>query len=164
MNIIRGHRRPPKELVMPDGTQEVVDFGFVGDVDCVDGTMLAGLIEQGAVPVVAPLSHDGKGSLLNTNADTIASEVACALSPFYNITLTYCFEKRGVLRDADREESVIPVINESDFQRLMAEGVVSGGMIPKLENAFQSLHKGVSRVIITRADYSDGTGGTLITF
>ena len=154
-NVIRAHKRPLKEGI---------DFGFVGDVDKADGEMLQALIEEGITPVMAPLTHDGEGHLLNTNADTIASEVACALSPFYNITLTYCFEKRGVLRDADREESVIPVINESDFQRLMAEGVVSGGMIPKLENAFQSLHKGVSRVIITRADYSDGTGGTLITF
>ena len=152
MNIIRSHRRPAGE----------VDYGWVGDVDYVDNKALRRLIDDGFVPVIAPLTHDGEGHMLNTNADTIASEVACALARDFDVTLTFCFEKRGVLRDADDETSVIPSIDEASFQRFVAEGIVSGGMIPKLENAFAALHRGVRQVIITRADHLNGEGGTRI--
>ena len=100
------------------------------------------------MPVIAPLTHDGKGHLLNTNADTMASTTACALAPYFEVTLKFAFEKRGVLRDPDDEDSVILHINEEDFHRLQDEGIVQGGMVPKLENAFQAIHQGVSRVVI----------------
>ena len=151
-DLIRSHRRPVGE----------VDYGWVGDVDRVRGDLLATLIRQGIVPVVAPLTHDGEGHMLNTNADTIASEVACALTPFFDVTLTFCFEKRGLLRNPDDEESVIPFVSEADFAQLKAEGIVSGGMVPKLENAFQAIRRGVRSVVITRADHLDGQGGTCL--
>ncbi|MBR4405606.1 MAG: acetylglutamate kinase, partial [Bacteroidaceae bacterium] len=96
------------------------------------------------------------------NADTIASQVACALSEFYDVTLTFCFEKPGVLSDADDDSSVIPHITKEKFQQLVADGVISGGMLPKLENAYDAINKGVARVMITRADNLDGSNGTLI--
>ena len=161
-DVIRSHKRPLKCVKMDDGTEQMVDFGFVGDVDKVDAQLLAQLIEGGSVPVVAPLTHDGEGHILNTNADTIASSVACALAEHYEVTLTFCFEKAGVLRDADDESSVIPFITEEQFQRLTTEGIVSGGMIPKLENAFEALHKGVRQVVITHSDNIDGSRGTII--
>ena len=161
-DVIRSHRRPPKRVRMDDGTEQTVDFGFVGDVDRVDAQLLVKLIEEGIVPVVAPLTHDGEGHILNTNADTIASSVACALAEHYDVTLTFCFEKAGVLRDADDESSVIPFINKEQFRQLVAEGIVSGGMIPKLENAFDAIQKGVCQVIITHSDNLDGTRGTAI--
>lgn len=139
---------------------KTVDYGFVGDVKRVDALALCGLIESGAIPVLAPLTHDGKGHLLNTNADTIAGEAAKALATRYEVTLTYCFEKRGVMRDQDDEDSVISVITPSVYERLKADGVVVDGMIPKIDNAFAALAAGVKRVRITRAD--DLQGGTLI--
>lgn len=162
VNLIRSHKRPLKKVEMPDGTSQMVDFGFVGDVEKADGNILSKLLAQDIVPVVAPLTHDGNGNLLNTNADTIASEVACSLTPYFNVTLTYCFEKPGVLRDGDNDASVIPHITEADFKNLTAQGIVSGGMIPKLENAFQAIGRGVKRVVITHADHPDGEGGTTI--
>ena len=161
-DIIRSHKRPLKLVKMDDGTEQMVDFGFVGDVDNVDAQLLSRLIEEGIVPVVAPLTHDGEGHILNTNADTIASSVAQALAEYYEVTLTYCFEKAGVLRDADDESSVIPSINEEQFKHLTAECIISGGMIPKLENAFEALHQGVRKVIITHSSNIDGSGGTAI--
>ena len=162
INIIRSHKRPTKCVTLADGTKQMIDFGFVGDVDCVDGQMLSTLVQQGVVPVIAPLTHDGKGNLLNTNADTIASEVACALASFFEVTLTFCFEKPGVLRNADDDSSVIPHISEKDFHQLTQSGIVAGGMIPKLENAFQAIRQGVKKVVITRANHLDGQGGTVI--
>lgn len=163
INIIRSHRREPKEVLMPHGGREVVDFGFVGDVDEVDAHMLGLLIEQGIVPVIAPLTYDGQGHLLNTNADTMASEVACALAAEgYGVTLTYCFEKRGVLRDAHDEDSVIPQMSEEDFRQLVRLGIVSDGMIPKLENSFSAIRRGTERVVITRADNLSGSSGTVL--
>jgi len=161
-DIIRSHKRPLKRVKMDDGSEQMVDFGFVGDVDRVDAQLLASLIESGIVPVVAPLTHDGEGHILNTNADTIASSVACALAEHYDVILTFCFEKAGVLRDADDEGSVIPLINEEQFKQLTAEGIISGGMIPKLENAFEALHQGVRKVIITHSGNIDGSRGTAI--
>ncbi len=161
-DVIRSHRRPLKRVKMDDGTEQMVDFGFVGDVDKVDASLLAQLIEGGMVPVVAPLPHDGEGHILNTNADTIASAVACALAGHYEVTLTFCFEKAGVLRDADDDNSVIPSIDEEQAARLIGEGIISGGMIPKIENAFDAIHRGVKQVVITHSDNIDGTKGTTI--
>ena len=161
-DIIRSHRRPLKRVKMDDGTEQMVDFGFVGDVERVDAQLLSQLIEGGVVPVVAPLTHDGEGHILNTNADTIAAFVACALAEHYDVTLTFCFEKAGVLRDANDEGSVIPAINEEEFKRLTNEGIIVGGMIPKLENAFQAIHQGVRQVVITHSDNISGSRGTKI--
>ncbi len=153
MDVIRSHKRPLK-----DG----VDFGFVGDVDRVDGESLQAVIERGVTPVLAPLTHDGQGHILNTNADTIASETAKALASFYDVTLIYCFEKRGVLADPADDDSVIPTITRQDFDRYVADGTVAGGMIPKLENALAAVDAGVDKVIITQATAIDGTQGTVI--
>ena len=161
-DIIRSHKRPLKRVKMDDGTEQMVDFGFVGDVDKVDAQLLASLIEGGNVPVVAPLTHDGEGHILNTNADTIASSVAQALAEHYDVTLTFCFEKAGVLRNADDESSVIPFIDEEQASKLIDAGIISGGMIPKIENAFDAIHKGVRQVIITHSDNIDGSRGTTI--
>ncbi|MBP3213656.1 MAG: acetylglutamate kinase [Bacteroidaceae bacterium] len=162
MNVMQSHRRPPKRVTLDDGTEQTVDFGFVGDVDQCDGQMLATLIGQGIVPVMAPLTHDHQGNLLNTNADTIAGETAKALAPFFDVTLIYSFEHAGVLTDPDDEASVIPHITADSFEQLKADGTVSGGMIPKIENALQALRAGVKQVIITKADAIDGTQGTVI--
>jgi hypothetical protein len=127
-----------------------------------DGRALSALISQGITPVMAPLTHDGMGNILNTNADTIAGETAKALAPYYDVTLIYSFEKKGVLSNPDDDESVIPVITRDDFARYVADGTVAGGMIPKLENAFDAISSGVSRVIITLATAIDGEHGTII--
>jgi acetylglutamate kinase len=153
MNVILSHRRPAGE----------VDYGFVGDVDRVDASLLAGLIGQGVVPVMAPLTHDGKGSMLNTNADTIAGETAKALASHFDVTLMYCFEKKGVLRDAEDDDSVIPQITAAEMPQLVADGIVSGGMLPKLENSFAAIAAGVRRVVITKADaIADPAAGTTL--
>ena len=153
MDVIRSHKRPIK-----DG----VDFGFVGDVDRADGEMLSRLIKAGITPVMAPLTHDGQGHILNTNADTIASETAKALAPYYDVTLIYSFEKKGVLRNPDDDDSVIPTITRADFEQYKTDGTISGGMLPKIENALSAIDAGVSRVIITLATAIDGESGTKI--
>ena len=153
MDVIRSHKRPVK-----DG----VDFGFVGDVDKANGQMLSKLIEEGIIPVMAPLTHDGQGNILNTNADTIASETAKALAPFYDVTLIFSFEKKGVLRNPDDDDSVIPIISRADFIKYKTDGTISGGMLPKIENALGAIDSGVSRVIITLATAIDGQSGTII--
>lgn len=152
INIMLSHKRPLKKIRMDDGTEQMVDFGFVGDVDKTDGRMLATLIEEGITPIMAPLTHDGQGSLLNTNADTIASETAKALAPFFDVTLLYCFEHEGVLSNPDDEDSVIPLITSENFKQLQEDGTVSGGMIPKIENALSAINEGVRQVIIKKAD------------
>ena len=142
MNILLSDKRPVGE----------VDYGYVGDVRRVDAAALSALIEMGVVPVIAPLTHDGRGSMLNTNADTMAGETAKALASRYEVLLVYCFEKRGVLRDENDDNSVIAEMTRQQFETYRAEGVVQGGMIPKLENAFDAIRHGVREVIITRAD------------
>ena len=157
LDCIRGQRRPPVD--MPG--EGMVDFGCVGDVTSVQADAFAGILADGVVPVVAPLIHDGEGNLLNTNADTIASKVAAGLAAAgYAVTLTFCFEKPGVLSDPSDDSSVIPVIDPAGFERLLAEGTVSGGMVPKLTGAFSSLKAGVAEVVITSA--SALRGGTRI--
>lgn len=153
MNVIRSHKRPLK-----DG----IDFGFVGDVDNADGQMLSKLIEEGVTPVMAPLTHDGQGHILNTNADTIASETAKALAPYYDVTLIFSFEKKGVLRNPDDDDSVIPTITRADFIKYKADGTISGGMLPKIENALEAIDAGVKKVVITLATAIDGQSGTII--
>lgn len=153
MDVIHSHKRPVK-----DG----IDFGFVGDVERVNGYELHNIIHQGIIPVMAPLTHDGKGNILNTNADTIASETAKSLAKFYDVTLIYSFEKKGVLKNPDDDDSVIPTINRTDFDKYVAEGIVAGGMIPKIENALTAVDAGVSKVIITLASAIDGKHGTII--
>lgn len=162
MNVMRSHKRPLKKVKMEDGTEQMVDFGFVGDVDECSGKMLATLIEQGIVPVMAPLTHDGEGNLLNTNADTIAGETAKALAPFFDVTLMYSFEHAGVLTNPDDEDSVIPLITTESFEAYKADGTISGGMIPKIENALEAVNAGVKEVIITKSDAIDGKHGTVI--
>ena len=155
MNVIRSHKRPKK-----DG----VDYGFVGDVDKADGHRLLSLIRGGLTPVMAPLTHDGMGHILNTNADTIAAETAKALAQEgAPTTLVYCFEKAGVLADPDDEGSVISTINHDEFVRLVANGTISGGMIPKITNALAAVDAGVERVIITKAENIGTSTGTVIT-
>jgi acetylglutamate kinase len=144
-NVLLSRKRPPVKV---EGLEEMVDFGFVGDVKQADGTMLSRLIEAGITPVMAPLTHDGEGHILNTNADTIASETAKALAPLYDVTLRFAFEKRGVLRNPDDEESVIKTITRADFESLKADGTISGGMLPKIENALAAVEAGVKEVII----------------
>ena len=151
-NIITAHKRPVK----------TIDYGFVGDVDSADGKMLSSLIEQGITPIVAPLTHDGKGNMLNTNADTMAAETAKALAKHYDVTLVYCFELPGVMRNPEDADSLIATINGESYRQLLADGTISGGMIPKMENAFNAIENGVAEVIITKADAIDGTQGTHI--
>ena len=153
IDVIRSHKRPIK-----DG----VDYGYVGDVDKADGKMLSKLIDEGITPVMAPLTHDGEGHILNTNADTIASETAKALAPYYDVTLIFSFEKKGVLRNPDDDDSVIPTITREDFLKYKEDGTISGGMLPKIENALAAIDAGVKQVVITLATAIDGRHGTII--
>lgn len=153
MDVIRSHKRPLKNGI---------DYGFVGDVERADGEALAALVERGVTPIMAPLTHDGQGHILNTNADTIASETAKALAPFYDVTLIYSFEKKGVLRNPDDDDSVIKKITRADFSRYKADGTISGGMLPKIDNALAAVEAGVGRVVITLAAAIGQEGGTLI--
>lgn len=153
MDVIRSHKRPLK-----DG----VDFGFVGDVDCVNANRLKTLVDAGMTPVLAPLTHDGNGTMLNTNADTIASATARAFARLYDVTLVYCFEKPGVLANPDDDLSVITTIRRDDFMRLTADGTISGGMLPKIENALDAVEAGVKKVVITKADSLDHGGTTIL--
>lgn len=155
-NVILAHKRHVKDL----------DYGFAGDVDDVNGIFLQALLEQGVSPVLAPITHDKKGQLLNTNADTIAQEVAKALSAFYEVHLVYSFEKSGVLLNADDDASVISVIDSKKYRDLKEKGLVFAGMIPKLYNAFSALQAGVKKVLIGKAEnlpaLVNGTSGTTI--
>lgn len=152
LNYMRSEKRPVKE----------VDYGYVGDVKEVNAVILADLIALDVIPVLAPLTHDKLGNLLNTNADTIAGEAAKALADYFDVTLMFCFEKKGVLRDENDDDSVIPELTPALFQEYVQSGVIQGGMIPKLENAFEALNAGVKKVVITRADLIDKELGTTV--
>lgn len=143
VNLISAVKRPIKGGV---------DFGWVGDIQKVNQLMFLRILESEAVPVIAPITHDGEGQLLNTNADTMASAIAVALAPHYPTRLMYCFEKKGVLANPDDEDSVIAKINRPLFEQYKAEGIISTGMIPKLENALAAVEKGIEQVIIAHAD------------
>jgi acetylglutamate kinase len=160
MDCIRSHSRPPVSI---SGQEGALDYGFVGDVDSVSAAKIAHFIEAGITPVIAPLTHNGQGQMLNTNADTIAAEVAKGMAAEgYDVTLVYCFEKAGVLANADDETSVIPLITSDSFRQLVADGTISGGMLPKIENALAATHAGVSRVLITHSTDLTANHGTRI--
>ena len=152
LNIIRSVKRP----------EGVISYGFVGDVKEVNTKALKMLIDSGAVPVLCPITHDGLGQLLNTNADTIASSLAQALAVEYDVTLTFCFEKNGVLLDPDDPTSVIREMRKADYEKYREEDVISGGMIPKLDNAFAAIDAGVNKVVITNANNLGTDSGTEI--
>ena len=140
-----------------------VDYGWVGDVKRVNAEAVATLIESGCCPVVAPLTHDGCGHMLNTNADTMAGDMAKAMAAHYDVTLMFCFEKPGVLADENDDSSLIPTITPAVLDDLKRRGVVSGGMIPKLDNAIACVSAGVESVVITQADrIADPYAGTKI--
>lgn len=141
-----------------------VDYGFVGDPVAFNLETAKALIAAGLTPVVAPITYDGAGGLLNTNADTVAQAVAVGLAMEYAVELVYCFEKQGVLRDMGDEDSVIPEITPDLFEQLKADGIVADGMLPKLENAFKAIDNGVRSVVICAAENltRPGYGGTLL--
>jgi len=139
LDIIRAEKRPVGDI----------DYGFVGDIKRINNSSMFELINMGAVPVVAPITHDSKGQLLNTNADTIASELAVSMSYEFDVRLVFCFEKPGVLLNEADDKSVIGEITPDLFEKYKAEGVVSGGMIPKLHNGFNALKQGVGAIVIT---------------
>lgn len=152
MNIMRSEKRPVEDI----------DYGYVGDVKEVNADILQYLIKQGIVPVLAPLTHDANGNILNTNADTIASEVAKALAKHFDVSLIFCFEKKGVLLDENDDDSVIPQLTYPDFIKYSESGVIQGGMLPKLENAFSAIEQGVKEVVITQAANIASSEGTVI--
>ena len=137
-NSIQAHKRPVKDI----------DFGFVGDIDGINSDFLNSVLSTGITPVFCAISHDGKGQLLNTNADTIASEIAIGMSPIFDTTLYYCFEKKGVLKDVENEDSVIQHINTETYSDLLQQKVIADGMLPKMENCFHALNNHVSKVCI----------------
>ncbi len=139
LNIIKAVKRPVGEI----------DYGFAGDVVSVQAEQLSLLLKHNAVPVIAPLTHDGKGLMLNTNADTMAAEVSKALAAGYECSLVYCFEKPGVLSDPEDDNSAINRLNYNDFKVYQKDGTINAGMIPKLDNGFDALRNGVSEVVIT---------------
>ena len=143
-NIIKAVKRPVV----------TIDYGFVGDLqeNAVDANTLSSLLQANLIPVLCAITHDGDGQLLNTNADTIASAVAVAMSASYDTSLVYCFEKKGVLKDVDDDDSLVKEISSAEFEGLKEEGIVSGGMIPKLHNAFEAIKAGVKAVYIGKAD------------
>ena len=162
-NVILAHKRLPKNSRSGDRD---LDYGYAGDVDEVNAEFLHSLLGQSLSPVLAPITHDKKGQLLNTNADTIAQETAKALSEFYDVHLIYSFEKSGVLLDAADENSVIPLVNKTRYQDLKEKELVFAGMIPKIDNAFSALQSGVKKVIIGNAEnlkaLVEGSAGTTI--
>ena len=153
-NVIPATRRPAKPI----------DYGFVGDIDPakVNAPFIASLLEAGKVPVFCAICHDGEGTLLNCNADSVASAVARGASRIAPTRLTFCFEKPGVMTDVNDEASVIPLVTADSFEQLKAEGIVAAGMIPKIQNALVSAAEGVAEVRICKAEALNGKGGTII--
>ena len=162
-NVIKADKRTP---VYIEATGQEVDYGYVGDVtpDSVNAAFIYSLLEKGITPVFNAINHDGKGNLLNTNADTIASSIAVAMTKFSDrcTELIYCFEKNGVLYDKDDDSSVIKEMDRAKFNELKEEGRVADGMIPKLTNAFKAMEKGVKRVIIKHAQNLLKPNGTTL--
>jgi acetylglutamate kinase len=155
-NLIEAHKR----------TGHQIDYGFAGDIDAIHPEFLQILLSQSFIPVIAPITHDKKGTLLNTNADTIAQEIAKSLSAVYQTHLIYSFEKPGVLANLDNDRSVIRKITQGDYKKLKENNIINGGMIPKLDNAFAALNKGVKSVRIGKAEklqeLIEGSTGTTI--
>lgn len=153
VNIIEASKRPSKP----------VDYGFAGDIRSVNGNVLNSFIQSGFCPVLCSITHDGKGQLLNTNADTIAAEVAVTLSEFYEVDLFYCFEKSGVLKDISDSNSTIEQIDEKKYTILQEEGIIDEGMIPKLHNCFHAIKGGVQHVRIGNVhSMNQKEGGTVL--
>jgi len=150
MNVIRAVKRPVKD----------VDYGFVGDIMGVNTSELRLLLNEEVVPVMAPITHDTHGQLLNTNADTIAADLAIELSSYYTVNLFYCFEKKGVLLNPEDENSVISELTYNRFKELQTEGIINEGMIPKLDNGFSAMKNGVSQVLITNPNLISMARGT----
>lgn len=142
-NIILASKRPLKNNI---------DYGYVGDVEKVQPQLLTNLLSAGITPVIAPLTHDGKGNMLNTNADTVASAIAVAMSSYFMVNLVYCFELKGVLKDINDKDSVIPEISGAYYKELKQQGIIASGMIPKMDNSFDAINSGVSAVTICQAD------------
>ena len=143
---------------------EPIDFGYVGDVNPVDinSALLQSILGRGITPVFCAITHDRNGSLLNTNADTMASSLAIALSKDYYTRLIYCFEKEGVLSDQENPDSIIPLITRANYKTLMVSGAITGGMLPKLDNAFAAIESGVSEVYIKHASNLGNDKGTVL--
>lgn len=141
LNIIKAVKRPVKDI----------DYGFAGDVVSVQAEQLSLLLKHNAVPVIAPLTHNGEGLILNTNADTMAAEISKAMASEFDCSLVYCFEKPGVLKNPDDDNSVIKKLGLKAFKRLQEDGVINAGMIPKLDNGFDAIRNGVSEVVITNS-------------
>lgn len=152
-NVIKSHKRVVKS----------VDYGFVGDVDEVNALFLTSLIEDEVYPVMAPITHNKEGQLLNTNADTIASTIAVAMAPFYKTELMYCFELPGVLKDINNADSLITKLNPQEYETLKTTGIIADGMIPKLDNCFDAIASGVDTVRICHADNLNNLVGTNLT-
>ncbi len=137
-NLVLAKKRPVK----------TIDYGFAGDIESVNAPVLLSLLRAGLIPVCCAITHDGAGQLLNTNADTIAATIAAALSPRYQLSLWYCFEKQGVLLDATNDDSLLSSLSWQDYQNYRQNQQIHGGMIPKLDNAFRSLQQGVNDIRI----------------
>ena len=153
LDLIKAEKRPVGEI----------DYGFVGDVKNVNTRELRLLINENITPVVAPLTHDGKGNLLNTNADTVASELAIELTNYYNVYLFFCFEKKGVLKDPNDDNSVIYDIDFDTFREYQENGIINAGMIPKIENGFRAKQNGVKEILITNPDnIAEGKGTRIL--
>jgi len=156
-NIIKAHKR----------IHPTIDYGFVGDIDSVNAERLMHFINSGLTPIIAPITSDSNGQLLNTNADTIAQEIAKAMSNYYDVQLIYSFEKSGVLLDANDDTTVISSINYNYYSTLKSEKKIFAGMIPKIDNAFAALNNGVKKVIIGKAEeltnLINNSSGTKIT-
>ena len=142
-NLIKSKKREQTEI----------DFGFVGDIlpNGVNTKQIEGLLQNGILPVLCPITHDGSGNLLNTNADSLATAVALAMNSFFNVSLAYCFEKKGVLQDTNDDESFIPLLNKQAYLNLKEAGIISKGMIPKLDNAFRAVERGIRELAICHA-------------
>lgn len=151
-NAVTARRRAPQPI----------DYGFVGDIERVDSELLRRLLEGGLVPVFSAIMHDGRGTLLNCNADSVASAVALGAAAVAPTDLVFCFEKAGVLRDPDDEASVIPEITAASYPPLKADGTVSKGMIPKIENALKAVGQGVRSVTIRSSAHLENGIGTVI--
>ena len=129
-----------------------IDYGFVGDIEKINDEFLYNLLNSNLTPTICSLTHDKKGQLLNTNADTIASEIAIAMSKYYNVTLKYCFDKSGVLMDQNSNTSIKKNITKKEFKKLVDDKIINDGMIPKLENCFHALENGVNKIYIGDLD------------
>jgi len=137
-NALKAHKRPVNDI----------DFGFVGDIDGINSDLIDTLVSADLTPVFCAISHDGKGQLLNTNADTIASELAIGMSQKYKTTLYYCFEKKGVLQDVENNDSVIKHIDTNSYNDLLGQNIITDGMLPKMQNCFHALQQNVDKVCI----------------